>query len=249
VVLTGWPDEPSRVQVDEQRLLGSLAGVSVLTLPDSPSARADYVRDWPVGDWLDAIPPDAPPEPARPAPRAAAAPAAAVPTGALGLEPFAGWAARETGDPRTTPRPRMMEALLEIVAAEGPLRASRAYMLYNRASGGKKLTTAARGPLANSVKWLAQEHKIVMLARDAIPWQDDDILRMPDQPEVRLREIGDRVLEEVPLDEIAELMRQLRATNRAHGPDELKRAVLGTYGLVRLTQRADDYLGHAIGLL
>ena len=42
----------------------------------------------------------------------------------------------------------------------------------------------------------------------------------------------------MPLDEIAELMRRLG------GPD--KRAVLATYGLVRLTQRADEYLNAAI---
>ncbi len=55
---------------------------------------------------------------------------------------------------------------------------------------------------------------------------------------MRVRELGDRILEEVPLDEIAELMRRLG------GPD--KRAVLTTYGLVRLTQRADEYLNAAI---
>ena len=34
------------------------------------------------------------------------------------------------------------EALLEIVEAEGPMLAGRAYALYNRAAGGKKLTTS-----------------------------------------------------------------------------------------------------------
>ena len=38
--------------------------------------------------------------------------------------------------------------MLEIVAAEGPIVATRAYALYNRASGGKKLTTTARAPLS-----------------------------------------------------------------------------------------------------
>ena len=66
---------------------------------------------------------------------------------------------------------------------------------------------------------------------------EDDVARLPDQPAVRVRELGDRTLEEVPLDEIAELMRRLG------GPD--KRAVLDTYGLVRLTQRADEYLARA----
>jgi hypothetical protein len=53
----------------------------------------------------------------------------------------------------------------------------------------------------------------------------------------------------VPLDEIAELMRRLRDGHGVHGEAELKRAVLSTYGLVRLTTRADEYLGLAHGLL
>jgi hypothetical protein len=147
----------------------------------------------------------------------------------IALEPYTAWEARPTGDPRSTPRPRIMEALLEIIAAEGPILATRAYALYNRASGGKKLTTIARAPLSSALHWLRQEGKVIF---------EDDVARLPDQPAVRVRELGPRTLEEVPLDEIAELMRRLGGAD--------KRAVLSTYGLVRLTQRADDYLTAAL---
>ena len=40
-----------------------------------------------------------------------------------------------------------MQAILEIVAAEGPMTAMRAYSLYNRAAGGRKLTSVAKAPL------------------------------------------------------------------------------------------------------
>jgi hypothetical protein len=106
----------------------------------------------------------------------------------------------------------------------------------------------ARAPLSSSIYWLAQERKVVLVRRDEIPWQDDDVVRMPDSPAVRVRELGPRALEEVPLDEIAELVRRLRAARGIAGETELKRAVLGAYGLVRLTTRADDYLGLALGL-
>lgn len=235
VVLTNWPDPPDRVQLDERRLLGEVSGADVRTLPESPSARADVVRDWPVVDWLTVAPP---PDPLAPATRPAA-PAATPPSpraAAVALEPYGAWEPHPTGDPRSTPRPRIMEAMLEIIAAEGPMVAGRAYALYNRASGGRKLTTTARAPLSSSVHWLAQEAKVVL---------QDDAVRLPDQPAVRVRELGDRTLEEVPLDEIAELMRRLGL----HDPDHLKRAVLNTYGLVRLTQRADEYLNAGLELL
>ena len=81
-----------------------------------------------------------------------------------------------------------------------------------------------------------------------VPWQGDDVVRMPDHPEVRVRELGPRELIEVPLDEIAELMRRLRAAHGVGDATGLKRAVLTAYGLVRLTARADEYLGLALDL-
>ncbi|CAA9516428.1 MAG: hypothetical protein AVDCRST_MAG30-2788 [uncultured Solirubrobacteraceae bacterium] len=163
----------------------------------------------------------------------------------VALDPYREWAARPTGDPRGTPRPQIMAAMLEIVGAEGPILASRAYALYNRASGGKKLTTIARAPLSSAMHWLAQERKVVLVKRDEIPWQDDDLVRLPDTAEVVVRELGPRTLDEVPLDEIAELMRRLGARDAAVA----KRAVLDVYGLKRLTTRADEYLGLAFELL
>jgi hypothetical protein len=142
-----------------------------------------------------------------------------------------------------------MSALLEIVAAEGPILASRAYAIYNRASGGKKLTTIARAPLSSAAYWLAREGRLVVLGTDEIPWQEDDVLLVPDSPAVLVRELGPRPLDEVPLDEIAELMRRLRAARHLPDDQSLKRAVLDAYGLVRLTARADEYLGLAIELL
>jgi dethiobiotin synthetase len=224
VVLTGWPDPPDRVLLDERALLREVVGVPVLVLDGT-------ARDWPVLDWLEAT----------------AEPAAAPVEVKVVLDPYEAWESRPMGDPRATPRPRIMEAMLEIIAAEGPMRATRAYSLYNKAAGGKKLTSIARAPLSSAIYWLAQEGKIVLTKRDEIPWQDDDLVRMPDTPAVRVRELGPRTLEEVPLDEVAELMRRLRPAHP--GEEALKRAVLNTYGLVRLTTRADEYLGLAYGLV
>jgi hypothetical protein len=124
--------------------------------------------------------------------------------------------------------------------------ASRAYALYNRAAGGKKLTSVARAPLSNSVYHLAREGKIELVRSDEVPWQGDDVVRAPDAPPVVVRELGPRELIEVPLDEVAELMRRLAAAG--HGGD-LKRAVLDAYGLIRMTSRAEQYLTTAEGLV
>lgn len=239
VVLTGWPDPPNRVQLDERELLTKLARVPVLTLPDSartPAQLGEVAARWPLGDWSEAAAPPASP--------AAQEPAAAPIT----LDAYDEWQPRLVGDPRSTPRPQIMQAMLEIIEAEGPMTATRAYSLYNRASGGRKLTSVAKAPLSSAVYWLAREDKITLTREADVPWQGDDLVRLPDQPAVRLRELGPRSLDEVPLDEIAELVKLVRAARRVTDPTELKRAVLSTYGLVRLTGRADEYLGLAIDL-
>ena len=224
IVLTGSAGAPERVLLEERQLLEELTGVAVVVLP-SGGDRDVAERAWPAADWIDAAP-------------------AAGEAVKVVLEPYEEWQARPVGDPRSTPRPTNMQVLLEIVAVEGPIRATRAFALHNRAAGGKKLTGAARAPLASAAYWLSCERKIVLTPREDIPWQDDDLLRAPDTPVVRVRKLGPRTLEEVPLDEIAELMRRLGLTDDS----ALKRAVLSAYGLVRLTARADEYLALALGL-
>ena len=235
-MLTGWPDPPSRVQLDEYRLLSEVAGVDVRTLPESPAARADAIRDWPVADWLHTPPPE--PNLRHVASRHRTRP----------RSPRAGRRRRRRRHPRALRRvgaaPGRRPACARRArgswrrcsrssAAEGPIVATRAYTLYNRASGGKKLTTTARAPLSIGACTGSR--------RSARSCFDGEVVRLPDQPEVRVRELGDRVLEEVPLDEVAELMRRLGLED----PAAAKRAVLSTYGLVRLTQRAEEYLDTA----
>jgi hypothetical protein len=241
VVLTGWPDPPNRVQLDERELLSKIARVPVVTLGERPAA--DAAARWPVAGWLDAEGPAAGAAQAEERPPQAAPPAAAIT-----LDPYDAWQPRQAGDPRNTPRPRIMQTMLEIIDAEGPMTASRAYSLYNRAAGGRKLTSVAKAPLSSAIYWLAREEKVTLTREADIPWQGDDMVRLPDQPPVRLRELGPRGLDEVPLDEIAELVKLIRSSRGTSDPTDLKRAILTTYGLVRLTTRADEYLGLAIDL-
>jgi dethiobiotin synthetase len=226
IVISGWPETPGRVLLDERKLLERQAPVPVVLDRDA----------LPVREWAAAA--------ARPSEPHDEAPAVPLVT----LEPYAAWEPHPVGDPRATPRASIMETMLEIVGAEGPMTANRAYALYNRASGGRKLTTVARAPLSSSIYWLAQERKVVLVRKDEIPWQDDDVVRMPDSPAVRVRELGPRELIEVPLDEVAALIRRLRAAGARSDAANLKRGVLQAYGLKRLTARADEYLGLALGL-
>jgi len=202
----------------QRETLRAHAMTAVVELPDlrSPMGR---VADWPLGEWL------------------AAEPAVASAAG-VALTPYGGWEPRETPDPRNAGREAIGEALLEIIRAEGPVLAARAYGLLNKAAGGKKLTSLARTPISASAHRLRQQGAIVI---DADPSQGEEVLRIAGSPAVRVRELGPRTLDEVPLAEVAELMRRLTAA----GAGELRRATLDAYGLRRMTAHAEQLLGLA----
>jgi hypothetical protein len=154
------------------------------------------------------------------------------------LEPYSAWTPRPVPDPRSAGREAIGPVLLEIVGAEGPVLAERAYRLYVKASGGKALTSIARAPLSGAAYRLRQA--------GAIDFDENaGVLRPAGAAEVRVRELGPRTLEEVPLGEVVELMRRLRDA----GASELPRAVLDTYGLVRMTAKAEAFLADAESLL
>src|SRR3954447_1480528 len=102
IVITGWPETPGRVLLDERKLLERQAPVPVLLESD----------ELPVGAWAaeTAAPPAELEDDALPAPRVA-------------LEPYVAWEPHPVGDPRATPRGSIMETMLEIVGAEGPMTA------------------------------------------------------------------------------------------------------------------------------
>ncbi len=205
----------------QRETLRAHAMTEVVELPD-PQSPMGKVADWPLEAWL------------------AAEPAVASAAG-VALTPYGGWAPRPTPDPRTAGREAISEALLEIVRAEGPVLAARAYGLLNKAAGGKKLTSIVRAPISASAYRLRQQGAIAIVPAEATLGQDDEVLRIAGSPAVRVRDLGPRTLDEVPLEEVAELMRRLREA----GAGELRRAALDAYSLRRMTARAEELLGLA----
>jgi AAA domain-containing protein len=211
---------------DQRAIVREHAGAAdVVELPD-PQAPSSAVAGWALGSWAVAEP-----EATTAAP------------GEVALGPYSAWEPKPVPDPRAAGRGAIDPVLAEIVAAEGPILASRAYGLYNKASGGKKLTSIARAPLSAAAYRLRMAGRVeIVPAEDGA--QGEEVLRVAGSPAVRVRELGPRALDEVPLDEVAELMERLTVA----GADDLKRAVLDAYGLVRLTAKADEYLERALDL-
>ena len=188
-----------------------------------------------------------------------------------GPRPYAAWQGGGLPDPRTAPVSQVAAHLLAIVAAEGPVTADRAYRLYIRGSGSSKVTQRARAPMAQALGRLTLRGQ-VEIDEFNNPGEPQQVLRLTGRPAVVVRELGERSLYEVPLNEIAELMEHKRrellgragagdqpahavadairqAALRRASPDRIKRAVLDTYGLIRMTQAAEQYLSAALDLL
>ena len=181
------------------------------------------------------------------------------------------WQGGGLPDPRTAPVSQVAAYLLEVVTVEGPVTADRAYRLYIRGSGSSKVTQRARAPMEQALGRLTLRGQVEIDELDNAG-EPQQVLRLTGTPAVVVRELGERSLYEVPLNEIAELMAYKRrelmgragsgdqpahavadvirqAALRRAGPERLMRAVLDSYGLIRMTQAADQYLTAALALL
>ena len=187
-----------------------------------------------------------------------------------GPRPYPVWQGGGLPDPRTGPVSQVAAHLLEIVTAEGPVTADRAYRLYIRGSGSSKVTQRARAPMEQALGRLTLRGQ-VEIDEFNNAGEPQQVLRLSGRPAVVVRELGERSLYEVPLNEIAELMEHKRrellgraggaqpahavanviqqAALRRASPERLMRAVLDSYGLIRMTQAAEQYLSAALALL
>ncbi len=65
---------------------------------------------------------------------------------------------------------------------------------------------------------------------------------MPDQEPITVRERGSRTLHEIPATEIAEVMLDIRLQHELISKEDLFRAVLKSYSLIRLTSASEERL-------
>jgi very-short-patch-repair endonuclease len=217
----------------------------------------------PTGDWWSAQPPEpvvrvvsggtrnSDPVPAAGKAATPAVPAArpAEPGAWAGtragpaLLPFQAWTPRLLPHPDTAPLPAVIGGLREIVAAEGPIHAQRAYRVYTLAAGGRRVGTEMRRAFHAATRQALSDGDLRQLD-DETDSLDEKTLYAPGKPTVVVRELGPRQISDVPRSEVAKLIRYLGLEGAAD--DVVKRAVLGAYGLVRLTARTSQYLDECL---
>ena len=150
-------------------------------------------------------------------------------------------------DPRSTNQPQITDDLLGIVKVEGPVEVKRAFDIYLRSCGVKRMGHDLRDSLLRSVSSLKSSGELSSHKYRA----DDDalceIVWIQGSPSEIVRQRGDRSLEEIPLGELFAIT-QFVATARdvQAGSQEHLRQILEVLDLKRLTSNAEGILKLAI---
>lgn len=164
-----------------------------------------------------------------------------------GLSPYRQWAAGPLPDARTAKACEIVDGLVGIVTTEGPVVASRAYEVYVRASGGHRVAKGVRSALNRAAASAIRAGRLCQL-EDGEPGQAGKTLYMPGTPSVIVRARGDRDLEQIPITEVAALVRDLLDQHPRSEDADLKRQILRVYDRVRLTANASEFLDRGIRL-
>jgi len=123
--------------------------------------------------------------------------------------------------------------ILDAVEDEGPVTVKRLYSVFAGAAGVSALPRAARSPINRAVTALRRSHEIIVtpppMGDGVAPW----VVRLASQPDVLYRELGPRLGEQVPWNElIIHISNGLATPESLEGDDiedveSLNRAVAG----------------------
>ncbi|NLU43151.1 MAG: DUF559 domain-containing protein [Firmicutes bacterium] len=142
-------------------------------------------------------------------------------------------------DPRAAGPSQVTEGLIRIIEVEGPVVAKRAYDVYLRSCGIKRMGRELRRMMDRALAQLVRRQLVV--CEDELGTGDllDSVVRAAGTPPVRLRRRGPRNLDEIPPSEVQLAARRLADIHGfSPGSDEHLRAILGCFDLVRLTTQA-----------
>ena len=146
-------------------------------------------------------------------------------------------------DPRTVSIGVVADTLCQIIAAEGPMVAKRAYDIYLRGCGIKRLGGELRSTMNKALAVAVRQERV---ASENEPGKSGLILstvRTKGAPRVNLRRRGPRTFEEIPPGELRAVAQHLCESGKmTRGSDEHLRAVLECFDLRRLTTQVGTAL-------
>jgi len=157
-------------------------------------------------------------------------------------EPYVHWSPTPMNDPRESSVDEVVEGLLSIIEAEGPIVGSRAFRLYANAAGLRRVGSTLRDVFNRAVAKARRDGLLEFEQSDKRTPMQQAVLRLTGSPPVRLRTRGDRTIDEIPSSEIASLMQCILDEQLGISDDDLYRRILDHYGFQRLRGPTRDRL-------
>ena len=163
--------------------------------------------------------------------------------GSLEFGQYAVYSGRPTADPRTAETTAISDGIVRIVEIEGPVVAKRAYDIYLRGCGIRRMGHELKSAMNKSLSHALRQGRVVCEDEAGNGGILLSVVRVKGSPPIRLRTRGPRSFEEIPLSELLVVARHLAERDAlAVGSDEHLRAVLECFDLKRLTTQVGTAL-------
>jgi hypothetical protein len=161
----------------------------------------------------------------------------------LPLSDYVEYAGTVGNDPRGDSASAVLEGIIRIIEVEGPMVAKRAYDIYLRGCGIKRMGHELKSTMNNALTDGIRQQRVVCENEGIETGLQFSVVRMNGNPPIRLRTRGPRSFEEIPPSELQVVARYLLARHSyISGSDEHLRAVLDCFDLKRLTTQVGTML-------
>lgn len=158
------------------------------------------------------------------------------------LAPYSQWVVRPVPDPHSGSLSELIEVLIEIVNAEGPVVCRRVYSLYNKAAGYSRLGKQIVQVLNRAIYRAVKLGRLVQNDEQERGGQINQVVRVAGSPAVNVRDRGPRALEDIPPLEIAAVREKLLQVEPDLEQEQLVRQLAAVYGVVRKTPQVRKLL-------
>ncbi|MGH9364322.1 MAG: DUF559 domain-containing protein, partial [Thermoanaerobaculia bacterium] len=146
-------------------------------------------------------------------------------------------------DPRSVNEHGVSEGIVRIVEVEGPVVAKRAYHIYLRGCGIKRMGHELKSTMNKALSHAIRQGRVVCEDEAGKSGILFSVVRVKGSPPIRLRSRGPRSFEEIPPSELQVVARYLLERHGfPSGGDEHLRAVLECFELKRLTTQVGTTL-------
>jgi very-short-patch-repair endonuclease len=196
------------------------------------------VEDWAVTDRAEPAGSEPSVEPSAPIPTASSAQTTDAQGGSR-LQPCSAFVGYLPSALEAT-RNELIDGLVEIVSIEGPVTGYRLQRQYVTSAGGQKVGPAVAKVLNRAI---TSAVRLGYLEVDDPLGQQGvkpKTYRVPSQPRVILRTLGDRDFDQIPPGELAACMDWIVERDGEQQFEAVARAVLAEYGLRRLTSGVEE---------